>query len=322
MKLIAAIASCVVGVNAISNIIPSEIVNAKAEQVLLNDKAGEEASSYAWTIGTVGAANVCTGCVPPLVKHLGGIMTGTIPIYVAYYGNNFATGGSQASYVTLTNNVLTSISSGTSQWYNTAKTYATTLGTPSFSSANYKILTGYAQGKSLTIAGLQSVLAAAAFPNSASALYVVITDSTVAQADGTSSYGVNYCGWHSYYNSRLVQRKYAFVGTGHTNCAWPIYSTATPGQTLASPNGGALDATISVLLHEITEAVTDPLLNAWYDSAGNENGDECNFFWGQALDDPANPGKIYNFVAGTSKYLVQQSYDQTSNSCRQITYTS
>ncbi|MGH7839761.1 MAG: hypothetical protein ACREQC_18345, partial [Candidatus Binataceae bacterium] len=33
----------------------------------------------------------------------------------------------------------------------------------------------------------------------------------------------------------------------------------------------------NVISHELSEATTDPEQNAWFDSAGNEIGDKCNF---------------------------------------------
>ncbi len=43
-----------------------------------------------------------------------------------------------------------------------------------------------------------------------------------------------------------------------------------------SVNGPApLDGVSIVEGHELAEAITDPLLNAWYDSSGNEIGDKC-----------------------------------------------
>jgi len=38
--------------------------------------------------------------------------------------------------------------------------------------------------------------------------------------------------------------------------------------------------TANVLSHEISVSITNPLLNAWFDSSGNENGDLCNFDFG------------------------------------------
>jgi hypothetical protein len=34
---------------------------------------------------------------------------------------------------------------------------------------------------------------------------------------------------------------------------------------------------VSVMGHELSETVTDPALNAWYDSSGNENADKYVF---------------------------------------------
>ena len=37
----------------------------------------------------------------------------------------------------------------------------------------------------------------------------------------------------------------------------------------------AIDAMLSVYAHELVEAVSDPLLNAWFDNTGYENADKC-----------------------------------------------
>jgi hypothetical protein len=48
-----------------------------------------------------------------------------------------------------------------------------------------------------------------------------------------------------------------------------------------SPNGvAAADAVTDVASHEITEAITDPFLNAWFDSSANEIGDLCAYNYG------------------------------------------
>ena len=36
----------------------------------------------------------------------------------------------------------------------------------------------------------------------------------------------------------------------------------------------------SILAHELEESVTDPDLNAWYDSRGGENADKCAWTFG------------------------------------------
>ena len=36
----------------------------------------------------------------------------------------------------------------------------------------------------------------------------------------------------------------------------------------------------SIIAHELEEAATDPDLNAWYDSRGDENADKCAWTFG------------------------------------------
>jgi Phosphate-induced protein 1 conserved region len=63
-----------------------------------------------------------------------------------------------------------------------------------------------------------------------------------------------------------------------------------------SPNGNAVaDAVTDVATHEITEAITDPLLNAWFDnSSGMEIGDICNFIYGANGWDAGAANQMWN----------------------------
>ena len=45
-----------------------------------------------------------------------------------------------------------------------------------------------------------------------------------------------------------------------------------------------LAAVANVTGHELSESITDPRGNAWYDSSGEENGDKCAWAW---LSNPA-----------------------------------
>ena len=48
-----------------------------------------------------------------------------------------------------------------------------------------------------------------------------------------------------------------------------------------SPNNDVFaDTEVSVASHEVTESITDPLLNAWFTAQGNEIGDLCNQVFG------------------------------------------
>lgn len=67
-------------------------------------------------------------------------------------------------------------------------------------------------------------------------------------------------------------RRYGFVGD----------TTRCPRQCQVQeigPNGSSgADGTVSVLAHELTEAVTDPTLTGWFDATGMENGDKYDSF--------------------------------------------
>jgi hypothetical protein len=63
---------------------------------------------------------------------------------------------------------------------------------------------------------------------------------------------------------------------------------------------------VSVLAHEIDEAVTDPDLNAWYDATGYENADKCAWTYGTTYK--ATNGAVANVRIGTRDYLVQQNW--------------
>ena len=67
---------------------------------------------------------------------------------------------------------------------------------------------------------------------------------------------------------------------------------------------------VSVLAHELEEAVTDPELNAWYDTRGYENADKCAWTFGTTY---ASGGGIANMRLGSRDYLIQQNWNAGTN---------
>jgi IPT/TIG domain len=88
------------------------------------------------------------------------------------------------------------------------------------------------------------------------------------------------------------------------------------------PNGNASDATIAGgLAHEHSESVTDPLINAWYDSLGEEVGDKCRTFkpkteFGPPLGKAPNRSN-YNQVINGDLYYYQQEWSNELGGCAQ-----
>jgi hypothetical protein len=62
----------------------------------------------------------------------------------------------------------------------------------------------------------------------------------------------------------------------------------------------------SVLAHELEEAVTDPDLNAWYDTTGKENADKCAWKFGTTYT--TSNGALANMKLGARDYLIQQNW--------------
>jgi hypothetical protein len=88
------------------------------------------------------------------------------------------------------------------------------------------------------------------------------------------------------------------------------------------PNDNASDATIGGgLAHEHSESVTDPELNAWYDSKGDEVADKCRTFkqaseFGEPLG-KAPDGSNYNQVIDGDLYWYQQVWSNETGACEQ-----
>lgn len=114
-----------------------------------------------------------------------------------------------------------------------------------------------------------------------------------------------YCAYHSWIGSGSSVTLYANMPYADT-----VSATCDAGQ---HPNNDDADATINVTSHEHNETITDEQGNAWYDSAGNENGDKCAWNFGTALGSTAY-GQ-YNQVIGSGKYYLQQEWSNHSSGC-------
>lgn len=167
-------------------------------------------------------------------------------------------------------------------------------------------------GNCITDAQLQaeisSFLAAHALTGGITKMYLVFTSSgegsCFTSTDGICAYTF-YCAYHGFFGSGPII--YANMPFGNLSvCQVP----GTP-----TPNGDALaDAVASISTHELTEAITDPKLNAWFDSSGNEIGDLCNFVYGPFTWDSAMANQSWN----NNFYVVQEEFDNHTGACVQV----
>jgi hypothetical protein len=106
--------------------------------------------------------------------------------------------------------------------------------------------------------------------------------------------GAGYCAWHSAgtINGIPVQFGFFFNLDGDPGC--------DPGSPTGLHSQG-LAALANVSGHEFSEMVTDPQLNAWYDSQGNENADKCAWTF-NGLE-----------TLGSTQWLIQGNWSNAAN---------
>jgi hypothetical protein len=159
---------------------------------------------------------------------------------------------------------------------------------------------------------IQAVMSAQSWTGGMNKIFVLFTSSgEITCFDGTHcSYPgspFTYCAYHSFFTFGGQTVIYALIPYGS-----PVACQVT-GQT--TPNDPFLDLAANVQTHEISEATTDPLLNAWFDASGNEIGDLCNSNFG--TNTWGSGSGAGNQMWNGFIFEVQMEYDNHSSSCRQ-----
>ncbi|HEV2989020.1 MAG TPA: hypothetical protein VG759_11315, partial [Candidatus Angelobacter sp.] len=243
------------------------------------------------------------------INYNGGrVMPGPHNVYFIWYGN---WNGNSATAL------LPAFISGLngSAYFNTNTTY----GDNSSNITNTISMVGqsldnYSQKLLLTDDGLKSVvsskLLSGSLPTDANGIYFVLSSADVDQNSSDPKIGrfcVKNCGFHNHALMNGADIKYAFVGNPD-RC--PL---SCERQQSNSPNGNpGADAMASTIAHELNETVTDPDLNAWFDSFGQEVGDKCNnplsfdFTFGPTFT--TSNGSQANMILNGKNFLVQQNW--------------
>lgn len=231
-----------------------------------------------------------------ITYHGGSVMTANTNVYYIWYG----------TWTTTQKNILIALAQGLggTPIYNINTTYKNSAGVgvknvvtlAAQSSDNYSL------GKSLTDANIKTIvsnaIAGGALPKDTNGVYFVLTAPDVNE---TSGFGTQYCGWHDHATISGSDIKYSFVGNPAT------IAPAGCGVKSPSPNGdGGVDAMTSVVYHELSETVSDPDLNAWYDSTGNENADKCAWKFGTTFK--TSSGATANVTFNSRNWLLQQNW--------------
>jgi len=216
---------------------------------------------------------------------------------------------------------------GKSPYMNIVQSYSDNLGVASsdLSLSGVAFHPTYSQGQNVSDQGvvtiIQDEITSGAFGNiipDPNGIYIVLTASDVIQTGIDGVFGADFCGWHSY----TAQFLYAFVGSGGGRLdakGNPICIAQYPLSPNDNPNA---DAMVDVVAHELVETITDPHLNAWYDSyttfnnkkAEDEVGDKCAWYFGRSSDTyQVSNGSDANIHLGSRDFYVQTQWIHAKN---------
>jgi phosphate-induced protein 1 len=239
--------------------------------------------------------------------HGGPVMLGTTNAYYIWYGN-----WSGNSATTILTDLARSI--GGSPYFNINTTYYNGSNVHVSNSVSYSGSTtdNYSRGTSLSDSGVLGVVSDAItsgrLPKDTSGVYFVLTSQDVNESSG---FCTQYCGWHTHGTIGGSDIKYAFIGNA-ARCLSACAAQST------GPNGNAgADGMASIISHELEEAVTDPDLNAWYDTRGAENADKCAWTFGTTY---SSGGALANMRLGSRDYLIQRNWVNANGGLCALSY--
>lgn len=232
-----------------------------------------------------------------------------------WYGTNFS-----STSPTILNNFMNSINA--SSWWNIAREYCPSNSCPCNQEVGNIFLgdqvniTTYTHGTNISNVDILAIVANQVQKpfggKSQRDIYFVLTDGNTNVYDNSGgAFCTDYCGWHTYDNTTIIpglNMLYGFIGSANRcpqDCSYFSNTTDTPNGNLE------MDSMVNVIAHELAEAATDPLLNAWLDAGGNEVGDKCFMtFTGQSVSTP-----LWNQDFGGYKFLIQDLWSLRLQGC-------
>jgi hypothetical protein len=241
------------------------------------------------------------------INYNGGpVLKGTVPIYIIWYGNWTGTGSNTA----VTQNIIRTLIGGLSNsgYEKINSTYGDASGNVSgaMTLAGETTDTG-SQGTRLRNSRISTAISAkltsGALPTDPNGVYLFLSSSDVKE----SGFCTQFCGFHTRQTLNGADIKWAFIGNVD-QCPNGCEAQTTGPNSPAAGIGGA-DGMANVIAHETEEAISDPDLNAWFDSSGAENADKCNFRFGTTTI-VAN-GAHVNQTLGGLNFLLQMNWENS-----------
>lgn len=278
----------------------------------INDKNYKDLSAYDATF------NLWPPSSGPIVRRTGPVMLDVPNVYIIWYGD-----WTQSKAKTIVPAFLNEIDG--SDWLMISADYwmsnwvidnGMSQTRPRFVSGRINVAqsidVGYMRGKSLGIDGVKfivhDVISQSKLPSDENGIYYVLTSADVTEG-AWSGFCTYYCGWHDHQDVNGANIKFSFVGDPGLQCldGCTLHERYLARGADHSPNyDWGADAMLSVIAHELTEAITDPDLNAWYDQELYENADMCAWRFEPAYK--TDTGSYANVHMGTHDYLIQENW--------------
>lgn len=187
---------------------------------------------------------------------------------------------------------------------------------------------------------LAAYITAQSLPKGPTQLYFVLLPHKVVTCLGAGQCSNNvFCAYHSYIEpgtaGEIVYADIPFtlLDTGDAKgCQYDGNAgIQTPNGDTAGTNESTrfADVALKYISHEYSEAITDPLLNKWYDAKGLENGDKCNA-WNAGpasvsgedkhaflptLGGSAGGDNLFDQSINEDHYYLQSEWDNTTSTC-------
>ncbi len=166
-------------------------------------------------------------------------------------------------------------------------------------------------------------------PPNAPQYYVVLPPDVNECQSGTTCGSNAFCAYHGAYTNGPNVVLYAAMPT-LLDSSDPKGCQDDGNTQVQKPNGDQVgDVFIKALSHEQSETISDPLLNAWWDTAtGQEIGDNCNFTGSfdpgngtnpnaflPSLGGTASAGTLFNQSDNSNPYYVQSEWSNGDIDC-------
>jgi Phosphate-induced protein 1 conserved region len=245
----------------------------------------------------------------PVIKYHGGpVMSASTDLYVVYYG----------SFTSKQHNILDTFlqNLGGSPAFNINTEYYDSHNQHVQNILNYNPATAsyndaYSMGKSLNgnfdTTLIHNAISAGHLPADVNGIYILTISPDVKLPNSV------WCAYH-YHSSAIVTGddvKYAVAADPPKSVLSSCSGNIANYHDKTSPNGDVgMDEVVDSLIHEISETVTDPDINAWFTSNGSETGDLCNFTYGTTFIAPN--GSHANYTFGSRNYLAQEIWSMES----------